>query len=96
MSKRGGLARGGQRLRTIRRQVVERDGPYCRRCSGRIDLTLSGLHPDGLTLGHVIPASRGGTDDPSNLGPEHRRCNLAASSRRDPPLASIATPIGVE
>ena len=93
VNRRPGLARGGWRLIQAKRLVIERDGPTCRRCGGWIDLALSGLHADGLTLGHIVPASRGGSDAPENLGPEHRRCNLAASDRRDPPKASIAIPI---
>jgi 5-methylcytosine-specific restriction endonuclease McrA len=83
----------GHRLTVVRRMVVERDGPMCRRCGGWVDVTMSGLMPDGPTLGHIIPRSKGGTDHPTNLGLEHRRCNLAASDRRDPPRALIATPI---
>lgn len=96
MSSHSLLHQGGQRLRTARVQVVNRDGNVCGRCGGRIDLSLPGSHPDGLTLGHIIPASKGGTDDLSNLRPEHRRCNLAAGARRAPPRATIAVPIGVE
>lgn len=87
------LHRGGQRLVTARLAVIERDGPTCRRCGGWVDVSLSGLMPDGPTLGHIIPTSQGGSDERDNLGLEHRRCNLAASDRRDPPRALIATPI---
>lgn len=83
----------GQRLVVARRMVIDRDGETCRRCGGWVDVTLSGLLPDGPTLGHIIPLSKGGTNDPHNLGLEHARCNLAASDRRDPPRALIATPI---
>lgn len=83
----------GQRLVTARSLVIERDGPTCRRCGGWVDVTMSGLMPDGPTLGHIIPRSKGGTDALGNLGIEHRRCNLAASDRRDPPRALIAVPI---
>jgi len=56
-------------------------------------VTLSGLHPDGPTLGHKRPSIRGGADTLDNLGLEHRRCNLAAGARVDPPHAAIARPI---
>lgn len=96
------LHRGGQRLEVVKRRIVNRDGPTCGRCHRSIDLSLSGLERDGLTLGHVIPVARGGSDDDDNLRPEHRRCNLAAGAmsdaaaeaRRDPPRATIAVPIG--
>lgn len=80
-------------MRIARLAVIDRDGNRCRRCGDPIDLSLSGLDPYGMTLGHIIPAALGGTDDLSNLGAEHRRCNLAAGARRDPPRALIATPI---
>jgi 5-methylcytosine-specific restriction endonuclease McrA len=90
------IARGGQQRRVLMRAVVERDGPTCGRCGGWIDSALSGLHPDGPTLGHIIPASRGGSDELDNLRPEHRRCNLAASDRPVAPIALVARPIGIE
>jgi 5-methylcytosine-specific restriction endonuclease McrA len=92
-TRRPGLARGGQRMRDARRLVLERDGNRCRRCRAPIDMSLSGLEPDGPTLGHIIPAARGGDDSLGNLGLEHRRCNLAAGARLDPPRALIAAPI---
>lgn len=94
MSSRSALHRGGQKLRTTRANVLEVHGAVCGRCSEPIDLELSGLHPRGLTLGHIVPASRpGGSDDPGNLRPEHRSCNLAAGARCTPPRATIAKPI---
>jgi hypothetical protein len=80
-------------MRRARALVAERDGILCRRGDGPIDMSLSGMHPDGPNLGHIIPASQGGTDDLANLGLEHRRCNLAAGPRLTPPRAAIATPI---
>ena len=88
-----GLHAGGHRLVATRIRIVNRDGAICRRCSKPIDLGLSGLHPDGLTVGHIIPQDVGGSDADDNLAPEHRRCNLAAGARRDPPRAILATPI---
>ena len=54
----------------------------CAYCGQPIDLTLPGTHPDGPTVDHLIPVSRGGTDTPSNLAPMHQRCN--AAKRNDP------------
>ena len=94
------LHRGGQRARVALAAVIERDGPICWRCGGPIDLALSGLNPDGVTLGHRVPVIAGGTDAPDNLAPEHRRCNLAGypvttrpPDRRDLPRARIARPL---
>lgn len=80
-------------MRNARRAVLERDGNLCRRCGEPIDLSRSGLDPLGVTLGHITPAAKGGSDELGNLGLEHRRCNLAAGARRDPPRATIAVPI---
>lgn len=60
----------------------------CGICGETIDTSLSGLHPDGPTIDHIVPAINGGTDDWSNLQPAHRRCNLSkGSSRQSGPLA---------
>lgn len=32
-------------------------------------------------VGHIVPASRGGTDTPSNLGASHTKCNRAGGAR---------------
>lgn len=88
-----GLHSGGRRVGLTVRLLIARDGPFCRRCGTAIDTTLSGLHPDGPTIGHVVPAASNGSDELRNLGLEHRRCNLAAGARRDPPRAWIAKPI---
>jgi 5-methylcytosine-specific restriction endonuclease McrA len=92
MSTRPGLARGGYRIRATVRRLAQRDGNLCAACLEPIDLSLSGLDPDGPTLGHVISAAHGGTDHDANLCLEHRRCNLAHSSRTLQPVATTARP----
>lgn len=87
------LHRGGQAVRAARARIIARHGATCGRCGGSIDLTLSGLHPLGLTIGHIVPVSRGGSDADANLRPEHRRCNLVGAARLTPPRATIARPI---
>jgi len=46
-------------------------------------------------VGHIVAASRGGSDELGNLGLEHNRCNLAAGDRDEQPRAVIASPIEV-
>lgn len=86
------LHRGGQALRTARAQALDRFGPWCGRCGRWIDTRLKGPDPMSLSLGHIQPLSRGGTDHPHNLRPEHLACNVAAGNRIEPPRAAIAKP----
>ena len=46
-------------------------GCLCALCLNRMSLESPGVHVD-----HVIPRSRGGSDDLPNLQAVHRRCNL--------------------
>ena len=55
----------------VRAAILERDG-HCMRC-GRSDCIL---HVD-----HIIPKSRGGSDDPANLRALCRECNLRKSAK---------------
>lgn len=50
-------------------------GPVCQICDQPIDLALSPEHPMGLTIDHVIPLNRGGSNHFANLQLAHRLCN---------------------
>ena len=89
----GGHALRIARTRLLREWRLAQQTPYCWRCSDPIDVTLSGLHPYGATVGHITPVSAGGTDAYENLALEHRRCNLGAGARVAPPKAAIAEPM---
>lgn len=40
------------------------------------------VHPgQPFHVGHIIAASMGGTDSPSNLGPSHVKCNTKAGGK---------------
>jgi 5-methylcytosine-specific restriction endonuclease McrA len=72
------------------RKLVVRHETHCWVCGELVDKTLSGRHPDGPTIDHVIARSRGGTNDISNLRLAHQRCNNARQAgrrltRRRPP-----------
>lgn len=58
-------------------------GARCHLCGRKIDPGLSGLHPMGATIDHLLPVSRGGTNELSNLHVAHRRCNVARGNRGD-------------
>ena len=83
---------GGRRIARTRMLLLERDGDRCGRCGQRIDMTLSGLLPNGPTIGHRYPASKGGSDYLEDLQLEHRRCNLSAGARITPPPAAVVRP----
>jgi 5-methylcytosine-specific restriction endonuclease McrA len=76
--------------------LVDRDGYRCRRCFRLIRFQTNGLDPEGATIGHIVPASKGGSDALSNLRLEHRRCNIAAGARPDSPRGPLAHPIPLE
>jgi|SRR5690349_12239749 len=82
----------GRRNRLLARGLWERDGGLCRRCALPIDPDLHGYLPGALTIGHIVPRSQGGTNDPRNLAPEHRRCNLMAGDRPTRPTANVVRP----
>lgn len=60
------------KYRRFRSAVVQRDGEGCRYC---------GASNDDMTLDHVIPRSRGGPDDISNLALACRPCNSSKGAR---------------
>lgn len=54
-----------------RQQVMERDWNQCVHCWT--------VH--NLTIDHIVPLSKGGTNDPDNLQVLCRRCNLLKGDR---------------
>lgn len=70
---RGGFGRTSISL-AKRKAVYERDGRRCGYCE--IDIAWSEYHCD-----HVEPASKGGSDDMSNLRASCWRCNLAKKDK---------------
>ncbi|MEU1736498.1 HNH endonuclease [Streptosporangium sp. NPDC020145] len=56
---------------SVRALVYERDGHACLRCGATTDLSLD----------HVHPYSRGGSDEPDNLQTLCRSCNSAKGAR---------------
>jgi 5-methylcytosine-specific restriction endonuclease McrA len=67
-----------------------RDHGVCWRCGLYIHLTYPWTSRYALTIGHRIPLAQGGSNEPDNLAPEHRGCNL--SGRPMQPRALIVTP----
>src|SRR5574338_1248937 len=70
-----------------RQRVYANNGGYCVRCALPID--------GAYDIDHIIPVSRGGTDDWYNLGPSHPECNRrhGQSLRNNAlPRANVFTP----
>jgi hypothetical protein len=71
-----GAAQAGDRplfrdLPPLARAIFDRDGWICQRC---------GSHQN-LTVDHVVPRAKGGTDDPSNLQTLCGSCNSSKGAR---------------
>jgi 5-methylcytosine-specific restriction endonuclease McrA len=62
-------------------QVVREYGQDCDICKEPIDLELPRTHRFGLTVDHVIPVNKGGTDSMENLRPAHWICNVKKSDK---------------
>lgn len=54
----------------------------CIICNGPIRFEVA--TGEGATVEHIIPRSRGGGNDPLNLGIAHQRCNAEKGRRWDP------------
>lgn len=67
---------GGRKVAKARAQLLARYGhaPYCAWCGLPIVGTVS--------VDHIVPRSRGGTDDIDNLQPMHPACNSAKGAGR--------------
>jgi 5-methylcytosine-specific restriction endonuclease McrA len=66
--------------------LVNRDGTHCGICHHHVDITLtSGPRGDdaGPSIDHVVPRSKGGSDDLTNLRLTHWSCNRQRGNRGD-------------
>jgi 5-methylcytosine-specific restriction endonuclease McrA len=62
-------------------EIAERDGFMCHICSGVVDMTLPRTRALGGTVDHVVPLSKGGSDDPENLKLAHWVCNVRKGNK---------------
>lgn len=81
----------GQKARGIRiTALLARDGPNCAICGRRLDRKIRNTDdPRFITFDHILPSSRGGTDELRNLRLAHRFCNEA---RADTPIEETPAP----
>ncbi len=56
-------------------ELGDRDRWTCWVCGGEVDPLAVPGSPHAASVDHVVPRSRGGTNDPANLRLAHRRCN---------------------
>ncbi len=61
--------------RLLRRRIIARDEGLCAFCG------LPGTKDDPISVDHIIPRSKGGTDHPNNLRLLHRSENSARTRR---------------
>lgn len=72
----------GASYRQRRATAIANSGGMCCLCGEAMNLSVNGRHPDGPTLEHLLPVSRGGSGvDPANLSASHRRCNTSRGNR---------------
>lgn len=62
-------------------EIAERDLWTCHLCNEYVDESLPSMARLGPSLDHVIPISKGGTDDPENLKLAHWICNVRKGNR---------------
>ena len=62
-------------------QVVALYGDTCHICKEPIDPGLPRTSKMGLTVDHIIPLSKGGSDEMDNLRPAHWICNVRKSDK---------------
>lgn len=76
----------------MRQAIYERDSHACWLCGEAVDYTAHPSHDDWApTLDHILPRSKGGGHDASNLRTAHRWCNSVRSDNEEHPLFAVAS-----
>lgn len=70
----------GELVMTVQ-SLAERDGIKCNICTKPVNMSKSGRDPLGPTIDHLLPVSKGGSNDSFNLALAHRRCNSSRGNR---------------
>lgn len=78
-------------------EVLLAHGTKCHLCGKDVDLTATrrvGFFgwENGLHLDHVVPLSRGGSDELDNVKPSHARCNIKKSNMPTPAVPKFLPP----
>ena len=86
MTTKSARANGGSRTWSkIRHRILMRDGFTCQYC-GNDDR-------EKMTVDHVIPISKGGTDEDFNLVAACQKCNYSKNDRMTPFFGQGRTPL---
>ena len=72
---------GGRKVATLTALVLGQYGTTCHLCLEPIALTLPRGDKRGPSVDHLVPRSKGGTDELANLRPAHRSCNSRRGDR---------------
>lgn len=56
-----------------RKQLINKYGGICAECGERVNLIHD--HPKQATIDHIVPLSKGGSDNIDNLQPLCSKCN---------------------
>lgn len=76
------------------RRAIARSQPACHICGQPIDYTLPHLDPMAYVVDHLVPLSRGGSDDLSNKAAAHRSCNDKKRARLVAPIVRRSGSLG--
>jgi len=60
----------------------ERDGGKCQICLKRIDLSVKWPHRNSMSVDHIVPLSKGGTDEAANVRAAHLGCNSRRGNKQ--------------
>jgi 5-methylcytosine-specific restriction endonuclease McrA len=63
------------------RYVFERDDWRCHLCRRKCRRDVDGMHPQGATVDHIVPLSKGGDHSLANVATAHRSCNIRKGNR---------------
>ena len=82
MARRSAARRGGRPYRRAAARL-RREARVCAICGLPIDPMLRSPHPFSFTVDHIVPLSMGGDlNDPGNMRPAHRLCNMQRGTGR--------------
>jgi 5-methylcytosine-specific restriction endonuclease McrA len=80
--RRNAKERGAQRTLPVdRREIFARDNWTCGLCREKVDAALKFPHRMSATLDHIVPLSKGGSHEPSNVQLAHFVCNCRKKDR---------------